>query len=60
MGKKFSYRQDIEQIREYMKLSPEEKLQWLYEANEFNREALTEKTKRVRDYFRNEEYKKRP
>jgi hypothetical protein len=29
MEKQFSYRQDIEQIKEYMKLSPEEKLQWL-------------------------------
>jgi hypothetical protein len=57
MTKTFQYKQDREQIIQYMKLSPEEKLRWLEEMKEFNDNALSDKAKRAREYFHKEEYK---
>ncbi len=51
-NKGFSYFVTDEQIREYMKLTTEEKLQWLEEANEFIEAASDEKTKEIREKFR--------
>ena len=41
-----------EQIREYMKLTTEEKLEWLEEANNFIQAASSEKDNEIRDKFR--------
>lgn len=46
--KGFSYTLEDEKILEYMKLSSEEKLQWLEEVVEFTNSALTEKEKEFR------------
>jgi hypothetical protein len=42
-----------ETIREYMRLTPEQKLQWLEEILLFTEEALTPNARKVRDHFRN-------
>ncbi len=52
MGKGFSYTLEDKKILEYMKLSTEEKLQWLEEINEFTMAVLTEKEKKIRNLFR--------
>jgi len=44
---------DREKIKEYMQLTPEQKLQWLDEILLFTEEALTPKARKVRDHFRN-------
>ena len=49
-GKGFAYYVTKEQIREYMKLSPELKLKWLEEANEFIWKYG--KNKEIREKFR--------
>ena len=49
MGNKgFSYTLDDEKIIEYMKLTVEEKLQWLEEIIELTESTLTEKEKEFR------------
>ena len=49
MGNKgFSYTLDDEKILEYMKLTVEEKLQWLEEIIELTESTLTEKEKEFR------------
>ena len=48
-GKGFSYTLEDEKILEYMKLSTEEKLQWLEEIVEFTNSVLTEKEKEFRE-----------
>ncbi len=50
--KGYSYFVTDEQIREYMKLTSEEKLQWLEEANEFIQAASDERKIEVRNMFR--------
>ena len=49
MKKGFSYTLEDEKIREYMKFSTEEKLQWLEEINELTNMVLTEKEKKFRE-----------
>jgi lipase chaperone LimK len=53
MNQGFRYTLEREKIAEYMRLSAEEKLQWLEDIQEFTEAALTEKTRRIRDHFRN-------
>jgi len=53
MNKGFYYTLEREDIVNYMKLSDEEKLNWLEEIVSFTEKALTPKEKKVRDYFRN-------
>ena len=52
MSKGFSYDLEDEKIREYMKLSTEDKLRWLEEINEFTQAALSEREKRFRELLR--------
>ncbi|MBN2842730.1 MAG: hypothetical protein JXM68_06545 [Sedimentisphaerales bacterium] len=51
-NKGYSYFVTDEQIREYMKLTTAEKLEWLEEANEFIQAASDDKTREIRDKFR--------
>ena len=51
MIKGMRYRLEREKIIEYMALSVEDKLNWLEEANEFNRIALTDKEKEIQKMF---------
>ncbi len=53
MNKGFRYTLEKEDIVNYMKLSDEEKLNWLEEIVSFTEKVLTPKEKKVRDYFRN-------
>lgn len=48
MNKGFSYTLSDEKILEYLKLSTEEKLQWLEEINELTNLVLSEKEKEAR------------
>ena len=48
MSKGFSYTLEDKKIIEYMKLSTESKLRWLYEINEFTNMALGAKEKEIR------------
>ena len=50
----FSYTLEDEKIKEYMKLTTKEKLQWLEEINAFNEKVLTPEDKAIRDKFRAE------
>lgn len=50
----FSYTLEDEKIIEYMKLSTEDKLNWLEDIVSFTEMALTAKEKKIREYFRNE------
>jgi hypothetical protein len=52
MKKGFSYTLEEEKILEYMKLSTEDKLRWLEEINEFNRIALDDRAKEIREKLR--------
>ena len=52
MDKGFSYTLEDEKIIEYMKLSTENKLQWLEEINEFNKMVLSDREKELRDKLR--------
>ena len=52
MKKGFSYTLEEEKIVEYLKLSTEEKLQWLEEINEFNRIILDDREKEIRERLR--------
>jgi len=52
MVKGLIYTLEDEKITEYMALSVEDKLQWLYEMNEFNRLFLTGKEKEVMERLR--------
>jgi len=56
MPKGFHYTLDREQIKKYMKLTPEEKLTWLEEIFIFSEKALTPEAKKIREYFRKERY----
>jgi len=55
MSKGFKYYIEEDKIREYMKLSTEQKLKWLDEINKFNQLALTDKEKEIMEKFRKAE-----
>jgi len=48
----YSYVVTIEQIRAYRAVSPEQKLQWLQDANEFLAKALTGRRREIWQKFR--------
>lgn len=48
----YSYTIEDEKIKSYMKLTTEEKLQWLQEIVEFTSLALTDREKEFRDKLR--------
>ena len=48
----FDYHLELDQIRAYKALSPEQKLQWLSEIFEFTEAALSPKARRVRQKLR--------
>ena len=52
MSKGYSYTVEDDKIREFMKLSTEEKLKWLEEIFEFTNLVLNEKEKEFRDKLR--------
>ncbi len=52
MDKGFIYTLEDEKIIEYMKLSTENKLQWLEEINEFNNMVLSNREKELRQKLR--------
>jgi gluconate kinase len=52
VSKGFAYDLEDDKIREYMKLSDEDKLRWLEEINEFTQAVLGEKEKRFREILR--------
>ena len=55
MSKGFYYTFEDEKIREYMKLTTEEKLKWLEEINTFTEMVLNEKEKQFRNKLRKAE-----
>lgn len=55
MAKGLKYYIEDEKIREYMKLSTEDKLKWLDEIQQFSELAMTEKDKEIREKFRKAE-----
>jgi hypothetical protein len=48
----YSYSVTREELLEYMKLTTEEKLQWLEEMLIFTAETSTPETRKIRDFFR--------
>jgi hypothetical protein len=48
----FSYTIEDEKIKEYMKLTTEQKLIWLQEINDFTNMVLTDKEKEFRNKLR--------
>lgn len=50
--KGYSYTVTREQIRRHMSLTPEQKLEWLEEANGFVDSFMTEQSRRIRDKLR--------
>ena len=52
MDKGFIYTLEDEKIIEYMKLSTEDKLQWLEEINEFNNMVFNDREKELREKLR--------
>ena len=50
--KGFSYTVEDEKIREYMKLSTEQKLKWLEEINTFTHAVLSDEEKLIRQKLR--------
>ncbi|MEW6367940.1 MAG: hypothetical protein AB1714_25190 [Acidobacteriota bacterium] len=55
MSKGFTYDLEDEKIREYMKLSTDDKLRWLEEIAEFTMAALGERERRFRELLRSGE-----
>jgi hypothetical protein len=53
--KGFYYSLENEKIREYMKLTPEEKLQWLEAITQFTNLALNDQQKEFREKLRSGE-----
>ena len=51
-NKGYSYVVEDEKLLEYMKLSTEQKLQWLEEINAFTYSVLTDKEKSIREKLR--------
>jgi hypothetical protein len=54
MKAEFSYTLEKQDIIDYMRLSVEEKLQWLEDMAEFSEMALSDEAKRVRERFRSQ------
>ena len=52
MAKGFKYHIEDDKIREYMKLSAEQKLKWLEEIQKFSELAMTDEAKKIREKFR--------
>ena len=52
MDKGFFYALEDEKIIEYMKLSTEDKLNWLEEINEFTNMVLSDREKELREKLR--------
>ena len=52
MDKGFIYTLEDEKIIEYIKLSTEDKLQWLEEINEFNNMVFGDREKELREKLR--------
>ena len=52
MGKGYKYHVEDEKLRQYMKLSTEEKLKWLHEVREFMEIVMDDKAKKIREMFR--------
>ena len=50
--KGYRYEMTLQQIREYSKLTPRQKLNWLEEANRFSFRAIRGKTKIIWEMFR--------
>lgn len=50
--KGFSHYYSEEKIREYASLAAKEKLEWLYEANQFCKKAIKGKTRKTWESFR--------
>ena len=55
MKLEFSNTLEKEDLKAYMKLSAEQKLQWLEDIIDFNEEVLTEKKKKIQKMFLEEE-----
>jgi hypothetical protein len=55
MTRGFYYTLEDEKIKEYMKLTTEEKLKWLEEINTFTEMVLNEKEKEFRNKLRSAE-----
>ena len=55
MKKGFSYTLEEEKILEYLKLSTEDKLNWLEEINAFNRMIMDDREKEIREKLRSAE-----
>ncbi|MCX7735961.1 MAG: hypothetical protein N2319_04550 [Candidatus Kapabacteria bacterium] len=53
--KGFKYTYDIDKIKNYMKLTAEEKLRWLEEVRQFNLLVMDDKAKEIREKFRKAE-----
>jgi hypothetical protein len=53
--KGFYYVLEEEKIREYMKIHPRHRLQWLEDANDFAAKALSPEKLRIREKFRSGE-----
>jgi hypothetical protein len=51
----FKYTLEREDIEAYLRLSTEEKLQWLEEIAEFSDRVMTPEAKAIRERFRSEE-----
>lgn len=52
MSNGFKYYLEDDKIREYMKLSIEQKFKWLDEINRFNELVMDDKTKKIREKLR--------
>lgn len=50
--KGFSYHYDEAKIMAYARLSVREKLEWLYQANQFCKKAVRGKTRKIWESFR--------
>lgn len=50
--KGFSYHYTDQQIKAYSRLTVREKLEWLYQANQFCKKAIRGKTKKIWESFR--------
>ena len=56
INNKFSFELDHEKIKQGLRLSPKERLDWLEEANHFLQKALTPKQKKIWEKIRKGEF----
>jgi hypothetical protein len=54
MENKFNYKLEESDIIDYMMLTPEDKLEWLGDIFTFTEETDNEQTKKIRNFFREE------